>query len=319
MLKYSWGPNVTGTVNVIKCLQAMPDSSDKILVYCSSAGIEVPRMNFARLWFGRLGTTSPFYKTRTMTDEHPISENEYQKACYQITKREADNIVRAAHGKDGIKAGALRPGMALLSTKDLMMSDYLRNPHKQLPCVNPAHGALSMDVRDLGLAHLLYEEALRDRPSKVGGQAFLVTGDQDLWTNGELIHAYDVLGARINIVYLPHFVLYLLSHAVELFVTVRYYSLLAINLYVHGNKETPNLYPKYLMAGDLFKLQPGYWDCALCASRIDDTRARKMLGYKPAFTNAQTHRWIHETIQEELRSAKPAESSTLAAPMSLKA
>jgi nucleoside-diphosphate-sugar epimerase len=80
-------------------------------------------MNFARLWFGRLGATSPFYKTRTMTDEHPISENEYQKACYQITKREADNIVRAAHGKDGIKAGALRPGMALLSTKDLMMSD----------------------------------------------------------------------------------------------------------------------------------------------------------------------------------------------------
>lgn len=47
----------------------------------------------------------------------------------------------------------------------------LRNPGKQLPCINPDHAASSMDVRDLGAAHLLYEEALRDRTSEVGGQA----------------------------------------------------------------------------------------------------------------------------------------------------
>lgn len=155
----------------------------------SSAGIEVPRMNYARLWFGQIGFTSPFYRTKTMMDEHPISEKEYQKANYQITKREADNLVRTAHGKDGIKAGVLRPGMALLSTKDLMFSDCttlpcahrfaslntlitdLRNPGKQLPCINPEHAAMSMDVRDLGVAHLCYEDALRNRPSEVGGQA----------------------------------------------------------------------------------------------------------------------------------------------------
>lgn len=102
----------------------------------------------------------------------------------------------------------------------------------------------------------------------------LVSGDTDIWTNQELIHAYQVhnvisrpsplltdsqvFGARLNIVYLPHLLLYLLSHAVEMFVIVRYYTLLAINRYILGNQEIPTLYPKYLMSGDLFKLQPGY-------------------------------------------------------------
>jgi hypothetical protein len=76
-------------------------------------------------------------------------------------------------------------------------------------------------------------------------QAILLTGGQ-------------VFGARLNIVYLPHFLLYLLSHAVEMFVTLRYYILLTLNRYVLKNKQTPILYPKYMMAGDLFKLQPGY-------------------------------------------------------------
>lgn len=68
----------------------------------------------------------------------------------------------------------------------------------------------------------------------------------------------QVFGARLNIVYLPHFALYLLSHVVELFVTTRYYLLLAVNRYVFQKKEDPILYPQYMMAGDLFKLQPGY-------------------------------------------------------------
>lgn len=45
---------------------------------------------------------------------------------------------------------------------------------------------------DLSAAFLLYEKALRERSEEVGGDAFLITGDHDLWTWDEARYATQV-------------------------------------------------------------------------------------------------------------------------------
>lgn len=105
--KHSADLNVGGTENIIKMLKSMPGTSEKILVYCSTAGLDIPRANFARLWFSGAGFKNSYYKTHRISDETPCLPDERLRSWYTITKGLADDAVRASHGSMGIKAGCV--------------------------------------------------------------------------------------------------------------------------------------------------------------------------------------------------------------------
>ena len=105
--KYSQGVNVNGTKNIIQAIQSMPDSSDKILVHCSTAGLDIPRQNFARLWFGNAGFQNSYQKFHRISDEMPCPPNERVRNSYTITKGQADDLVRESHGRKGLKTGVV--------------------------------------------------------------------------------------------------------------------------------------------------------------------------------------------------------------------
>jgi hypothetical protein len=74
---------------------------------------------------------------------------------------------------------------------------------------------------------------------------------------------------------LPPLLIYFLAHVMELFLVLRYYMLLPFTL-VFG-RTLPRLIPRWL--GPAVFLQPSALDGQLNDLIIDDSRARKMLGW----------------------------------------
>jgi hypothetical protein len=80
--------------------------SEKLFVHTSSSAILVDHPYFMRLGFGR---RSPRYSD----DSEPHPPHTLASHNYADTKRRGDAIVRAAHGKDGVKTSVLRAGMSV--------------------------------------------------------------------------------------------------------------------------------------------------------------------------------------------------------------
>ena len=111
--KYSARVIVDGTRNVIENLQRMPDSSDKILVFCSTAGLCIPRPMLARLSFKFAGIKSSFRDSYVISDDTPCPPDELAISWYITTKAQAEKLVRGSNGEKGLRVGTA--------------SDYLAN------------------------------------------------------------------------------------------------------------------------------------------------------------------------------------------------
>lgn len=96
--------NIDGTANIIKAVQDLPDTSEKILLHCSSAAICLPEPLFMRLgWNMRKGYASSY----TVSDDREIPDNLRASHCYAQTKAVADKLVRQANGIKGVKTGVV--------------------------------------------------------------------------------------------------------------------------------------------------------------------------------------------------------------------
>lgn len=101
--KYSVAVNVNGTRNVLEALQAMPESSEKILVYCSSAAVQLPAPLILRLGANFRGENASY----TVVDGREIMDKRRATHSYCVTKWVADRMVREHNGQGGLKTGVV--------------------------------------------------------------------------------------------------------------------------------------------------------------------------------------------------------------------
>ena len=97
--------NIDGTKHVLDALRSLPDSSsDKTLVFCSSAAVQLYEPLFMRLgWNYRSGYPSSW----TLTDDREIPDKDLASHCYAVTKAIADRLVREANGVQGVTTGVV--------------------------------------------------------------------------------------------------------------------------------------------------------------------------------------------------------------------
>lgn len=102
--------NIGGTKNVLKALKSLPDgSSDKTLVFCSSAAVQLYEPLFMRLgWNYRSGYPASW----TLTDDREIPDEHLASHCYTVSKAAADRLVREANGVQGVTTGVVSRHLA---------------------------------------------------------------------------------------------------------------------------------------------------------------------------------------------------------------
>jgi nucleoside-diphosphate-sugar epimerase len=101
--RYSEAVNVKGTENVINALGSADPSSEKILLYCSSAAVVLPEPLLMRLGHNFKGYAS----TYMLSDDRSIPDEHRPRHDYAKSKTEADYIVRKANGVNGLKTGVV--------------------------------------------------------------------------------------------------------------------------------------------------------------------------------------------------------------------
>lgn len=101
--KYSKAVNVDGTRNIIEALQAAPNTSEKLLLYCSSAAVQLPSPLLMRLGYNFVDYASSY----TLSDDRPIPDHHRAEHDYAVSKTEADRLVRAANGQQGLRTGVV--------------------------------------------------------------------------------------------------------------------------------------------------------------------------------------------------------------------
>ncbi|KAK9897525.1 NAD(P)-binding protein [Cystobasidium minutum MCA 4210] len=302
--KYSKAVNVDGTRNIIEALQAAPNTSEKLLLYCSSAAVQLPSPLLMRLGYNFVDYASSY----TLSDDRPIPDHHRAEHDYAVSKTEADRLVRAANGQQGLRTGVLRPGMTICSPTDQVFGAVMRTTP------NPFFGENCINSQDLAAAFLLYEKALRERSEEVAGEAFLVTGDPDLWTWQEQMQTLQLFAKHdLKIIPIHPLPLYFVAHFVECFCFIRYYGLL-LAYSLLGTAE-PAPHPKWMEPLRLHHLQPAMWNTLCSDVEIDDSRARKILGYRNRFSNADTLRWIAETNEKLPSNSKKRPTAQAAAPV----
>lgn len=142
--------NVDGTKHVIDALRGMPPSSDKILVYCSSAGVLVPAFRPFRLRWKWSGYRNRFARSCVIDDDLSIPDSEIQTNHYTQTKWAADKLVRQANGADGLRTGVVSNSRGQL--------ELIQRP-SLTPCTAAARYGLTKSERPCSL--FMYANALR--------------------------------------------------------------------------------------------------------------------------------------------------------------
>ncbi|KAG6918315.1 hypothetical protein DXG01_015173 [Tephrocybe rancida] len=277
----SYDINVVGTANVIKAARELPSA---ILVYTSTADTVIPRPRFLRLGWG-------LNSNNTVSDyDEPLSNARLSESCYSRTKLLAEQLVVETDGVDGLRAGIIRPGYTITGPNDRLVTSTLTMP--RVPVWDKEWSSTNICVWDAASAHLLLEDALAKDESEARGQAFLVTGNGSPWrlydTRTAVKHfaTGDVILDEI-----PPLIIYVLAHLVEALLFVRYHALLPLALF-SGAK--PRLAPRWM--GQLVYLQPTTLEY-LNNIIIDDSRARKVLGYRPQWSTAQCIRYAVEEVE----------------------
>ncbi|KAJ1306849.1 hypothetical protein OPQ81_007834 [Rhizoctonia solani] len=280
--------NVEGTKNVLRAAQEL--GTIESFVFTSSIAILVPPS-----WYMRLGYENGLAPRNGVvygdTDpENVICANNY----YLHTKREADILVRAADGVKGIRTGVLRPGMSITGPHDIWISFYFTNP---VPNViwGGEYFQNIVNPWDLSRAHVQLADALLTHPEDTAGQAFAITGQPKAHSFDEIRRMIQFYSQRdLGFRRVPALALYIVSHFMEIFFLVRYFSLKTLSRFT-GVKAT--YVPKWAVETKLAFLQPMMWDLSFADVIVDDSRARKVLGYQNYWSTAQTVKWTVETLE----------------------
>ncbi|KAI0269892.1 hypothetical protein BC834DRAFT_819506, partial [Gloeopeniophorella convolvens] len=278
--------NVDGTAAVLAGAGALPPGA--IFVHTSSAALALPRPRFMQL--ERDLHVPPWNKTTFADADAPLAAPALATTCYVRTKLEAERLVLAANAADGLRTGALRPGVAVVGPGDQVLSATLTMP--RAPAFDGLWRHTNVCVWDAAAAHLALEDALRRDAAHVGGEAFLITGDGPAWSMDEVRAALQHYSSRTLVFNeLSPLLVFALAHAVEALCFLRYYLFLPFCA-VLGQR--PRLAPRWL--GELVFLQPASLDY-LRDVTIDDSKARKMIGYKPQWKTAQTIKYTVDKIE----------------------
>ncbi|KAJ7198825.1 hypothetical protein GGX14DRAFT_665342 [Mycena pura] len=275
----SYRVNVKGTENVLSAAKELPSV---MVVYTSSADTILPGPKFLRIDWDSIPAS--------VRDGNALPRHLHE-TCYPRSKRMAEQLVMNASLNEGLKTGILRPGNTILGPNDRLISSTLTM--QQLPAWDQPWTSTNICVWDAAAAHLLYEDALRRSPEEVSGEAFLITGRGSPWNIEDIRTAIKHYATReLVFIELPPLLIFLMAHIIELFLFLRYIVLYPLAL-VSGGR--PSLVPPWL--GPAVFLQPGTLDVQLCDNIIDDSRARKVLGYQPQWDTAQAIRYSVDEIQ----------------------
>ncbi|KAJ7049493.1 hypothetical protein C8F01DRAFT_1183475 [Mycena amicta] len=284
----SYNVNVLGTKNVLEVAKELPNA---MLIYTSSVDTVLPMPKFLRVDF------DPF--PAQVSDETPAPKYLHE-GCYARSKRMAEQLVIDAQNSHGIKTGILRPGGTILGPNDRFVSSTLTM--SQVPIWDEPWCSTPICAWDAAAAHLLYEDALRRIPDEVSAQGFVITGRGRPWSM-ENARAVIKHYATRDLVFtkLPPLLIYLMAHVMELFLFLRYFLLYPFTRIAGGK---PSLTPHWL--GTAVFLQPSTLDVQMLDTIIDDSRARKLLNYRPQWDLLQSIRYSVDEIQSGNAAAEHA-------------
>ncbi|KAJ7653273.1 hypothetical protein DFH06DRAFT_1093557 [Mycena polygramma] len=272
----SYRVNVIGTQNVLTVAKELPSA---MVVYTSSAETVSGCPKFLRVdW-----DTFPV----SIRDEDSTPTFIWKQSCYPRSKRMAEQCVISASVTDGLKTGILRPGHTIIGPNDRLVSSTLTM--EKLPVWDKPWTSTEVCVWDVAAAHLLYEDALNRIPEEVSGDAFLITGRGPAWSIEDVRAAIQHYATReLVFIELPPLLMYIMAHLMELFLFLRYHFLLLFG-------ARPSLVPAWL--GPAVFLQPATLEGQMIDLIIDDSRARKVLGYQPQWDVGQAIRYSVDEIQ----------------------
>ncbi|KAJ7025549.1 hypothetical protein C8F04DRAFT_1009770 [Mycena alexandri] len=282
---YCWNAtyrvNVTGTQNILTVAKELPSV---MVIYTSSAETVSGSPKFLRIDWDRYPVS---IHDEGSTPTYPLKQN-----CYARSKRMAEQLVIRAAATDGLKTGILRPGHTIIGPNDRMLSSAITMP--RLPMWDQPWTSTDICVWDAAAAHLNYEDALRRIPQEVSGEAFLITGRGPAWSLGDVRAAIKHYATR-KLIFdeLPPLLMYVMAHIMEAFLFLRYHFLLPFTLVFGGGR--PSLVPRWL--GPAIFLQPATLDGQMIDCIVDDSRAQKILGYRPQWDVAQCIRYSVDEIQ----------------------
>ncbi|KAH7913357.1 hypothetical protein BJ138DRAFT_1146270 [Hygrophoropsis aurantiaca] len=278
---YSWhlsyNVNVLGTRNIIKAATEIPEAT---LIYTSTADAVLPNLKSCH--------NSGKYETVISDDDPLLSHWDHHESCYARSKILAERLIVEANGQNGLKTGIIRPGYTITGPNDRLCTSTLTM--SRVPTFGKRFTQTNICAWDVIAAHLLLEDALGRIPGETAGQAFLVTGKGPAWSLRDIretIRHYSTRPLIFDDV--PELPIYVLAHVIEGFLYLRYQALRPI--YSLMGKS---LHPEPRWMGQAVYLQPATLEF-MANVRIDDSRARRVLGYEPQWSPEQ---WIKYTVDE---------------------
>ncbi|KAF9219894.1 NAD(P)-binding protein, partial [Gyrodon lividus] len=284
---YSWHlsyrVNVLGTRNVVAAAKEIPGAT---LIYTSTADAIIHSTKFCRL--GLDGKYPPWNKHVISDDDPPLGPWEQHESCYARSKVLAERLIIGANGQSGLKTGIIRPGHTIVGPNDRLCTSTLSMP--RVPNFGKRYRHTNICVWDAVSAHLLLENALDRVPEEAAGQAYLVTGKGPAWSIGNIRAAIKHISNRPLIFdNIPELLVLILAHVIEALLFIRYHILLPFYLAV-GTSPRPE--PRWM--GESVYLQPATLEF-MADITIDDSRARRVLGYMPKWAPEQ---WIKYAVDE---------------------
>ncbi|EJD34896.1 NAD(P)-binding protein [Auricularia subglabra TFB-10046 SS5] len=278
---YTFSP--TRRVNVLGTsflLAAAAEAGAKVFIYCSSGDVAIPRPSFSRLAYGRIVIRDA---------DGPLPQHEFSQSCYSRSKLMAEELVIAADRPGGMRTGVLRPGFTILGPNDRLITSTLTLP--EVPVFDEQFSQTSVHVWDVAAAHVKYADRLvsgtDDERNQLSAQRFLVTCKGGGWRLYDVRRAIQHYAQRPIILRpVPPLAIFIISHLVELLLWIRYR---VLSLFT----SSPSLVPGWI--GQVAFLQPATLEY-LTDVEIDDSRARRVLGYEPQWTMAQSIRYAVDEV-----------------------
>lgn len=278
--------NVLGTAAVLEAAKKLQPGA--IVVYTSSADVAVPAPRFMQHDIDY--HSPPWDKLSVSDDDAPLKWPAKSTSCYTRSKLMAERLVLEANSADdGLRTGCLRPGQTITGPNDRFYTSTLVLP--RVPVFDGLWSHTNVCVWDVAAAHLAFEDALRRDPANVSGETFLITGNGPPWSMNSSRAALKFYSRR-NLIFddLSPLLIFLLAHVIEALLFLRYYFLLPF-FALAGNR--PSLAPEWM--GKLIYIQPATLEYMRDVV-IDDSRARKMIGYKPQWETAQTIKYTVDQL-----------------------
>ncbi|KAH8176051.1 3-beta hydroxysteroid dehydrogenase/isomerase family protein [Sarocladium implicatum] len=273
--------NVIGTANV---LQAARAAKAQLMIYTSSSTVEhlpvdfFPRPSLSSRPFLSLG--SAYAQILSAADFALPLRTVDRFACnYARSKAEAERLVNAADGENGMRTGIIRPGNAVYGHPDDKVLGRML-AMGSLPSFGANWAQSWIGVRNASLAHLQFENALLgSHAPKLAGKAFLVTDDGPPLRLGDVHKILNLASTNgLRVTYPPPLLMLLGAYIVETWaLAVTHAPYLAALL---GEPRDP-----------VILFQPAVFSVAVSAA-VDDSTARKPpeeggLGYKSACTSLE--------------------------------